>query len=61
MDAFNEANVTKTNSLINFPHARVGANGVLVVSEKADSLSPPNFFTDFRQWGRMDLKDTKVR
>jgi hypothetical protein len=49
MDAFNEANVTKTNSFINFPHARVGANGVLVVSEKADSLSPPNFFTDFRQ------------
>jgi len=49
MDAFNAADITKTNSCINFPHARVGANGVLVVSEKAENLTPPNFFNDFRQ------------
>lgn len=49
MDAFNEANVTKTRSFINFPHARVGANGTLVVSEQAENLTPPNFFINFRQ------------
>jgi hypothetical protein len=49
MDAFNEADVNKTDSFINFPHALVGANGVLSVSEKAGTLSSPKFFSDFRQ------------
>lgn len=49
MDAFNEADANKTDSFINFPHAIVGANGVLAVSEKAGTLSSPKFFTDFRQ------------
>ena len=49
MDAFNEAEVNKTDGFINFPHALVGANGVLVVSEKAGTLSSSKFFTDFRQ------------
>jgi hypothetical protein len=49
MDAFNEADVTKTDGFINFPHARVGEDGVLVVSEKAGTLSPPSFFTNFSQ------------
>lgn len=48
MDAFNAADINKTNSFINFPHARVGAIGVLAVSEKAENLIPPTFFNDFR-------------
>jgi hypothetical protein len=49
MDAFNEADVAKTDSFINFPHARVGENGVLVVSEKPGTLWSPNSFVDLRQ------------
>jgi len=49
MDAFNEGNVEKMSACINYPHARVGANGQLVVSENAESQTPPNFFEQFRK------------
>jgi hypothetical protein len=49
MGAFNESDANKSDSFINFPHALVGANGVLVMREKAGTLSSPKSFTDFRQ------------
>lgn len=49
MDAFNEADSIKTDSFINFPHGLVSANGILTVTEKANTLSSPNFFNDFRR------------
>ena len=49
MNAFNEGDAQKCSTCINFPHARVGANGNLVVSENADDLTPPNFFEEFRE------------
>ncbi len=48
MDAWNEGDTGKVSTCINYPHARVGANGQLVVSENADSLTPPGFFEGFR-------------
>ena len=47
-DAFNEASVIKTDSFLNFPHARVGADGRLVVAAKPGDTLPANFFTFFR-------------
>ena len=49
MDAFNESDANKSDSFINFPHALVGAKGVLIVREKAGNLSSPESFTGFRQ------------
>jgi len=49
MDAFNEGDAEKVSTCINFPHARVGANGRLIVSEKAGTEMPPNFFEEFRK------------
>ena len=48
MDAFNEGDVEKMSACINYPHARVGVSGELVVSENAASQIPPSFFGDFR-------------
>jgi len=47
-DAFNEGDVTKTNLFLNFPHARVGADGKLVIAEKPRDMLPADFFTRFR-------------
>ena len=49
MDAFNEGNAEKMSACINYPHARVGVNGQLVVSENAESQTPPGFFEQFRK------------
>jgi hypothetical protein len=49
MDAFNEADVTTTDSFINFPYASVGEDGVLVVNEKAGTLWSPHYFADLRK------------
>ena len=49
MDAFNEADAQKTGTFINYPHARAGANGRLVVSETAGSQMPEDFFEEFRK------------
>ena len=49
MDAWNEGDAEKTSTCINYPHARVGANGQLVVSESGDRLMPPGFFEGFRR------------
>jgi hypothetical protein len=48
-DAFNEGNVKKTDSFLNFPHARVGADGKLVIAEKPGDTLPPDFFDRFRK------------
>jgi len=47
-DAFNEADAKKTDSFLNFPHARVGANLQLVVAEKPGDTLQPDFFERFR-------------
>ncbi len=49
MDAFNEADTLKTGTFINYPHARVGAGGRLVVSETAGTQMPDDFFIEFRK------------
>jgi len=49
MDAWNAADVETLRTCINYPHARIGAAGVLVVGEEADALYPANFFERFRQ------------
>ena len=49
MNAFNGGDIERLSNCINYPHARVGANGQLVVSENADSLTPLNFFEGFRK------------
>ena len=43
IDAFNEGDVEKVCTCIDFPHTRVGANVQLVVSEKAGDQMFPNF------------------
>jgi len=48
-DAFNESDTTATGALLNYPHARVGAEGKLVVNEDANHHMPPNFFKWFRE------------
>ncbi len=47
-EAFNEADVVKTDTFLNFPHARVGANGKLVVADQPGSTLAPDFFVKFR-------------
>ncbi|MDD5190876.1 MAG: hypothetical protein PHE50_07530 [Dehalococcoidales bacterium] len=47
--AFNEADLPLTDSFLNFPHARVGANGQLVIAAKAGDTLPPDFFKSFRE------------
>jgi len=49
MNAFNEGDAKKCSTCINFPHARVGANINLVVSENADTMMSPDFFEGFRE------------
>jgi len=49
MDAFNKADVRKTSTFINYPHARVGAQGRLVVGESASTMMPEEFFDTFRK------------
>ena len=58
MNNVEEGDVEKLSTCINFPHARVGANGKLRVSEKADALMPPDFFEEFRkcyEWNHISL------
>jgi len=47
MTAFNEYNAERIGGCINLPHARVGANGELVVSEKAAFEVSPSFYEEF--------------
>jgi len=49
MDAFNAADPEAARECLNYPHARVGANGTLVVSETASDQMPGDFFKIFRQ------------
>lgn len=49
MDAFNAADPETARECLNYPHARVGANGTLVVSETAGDQMPGEFFSIFRQ------------
>lgn len=49
MNAFNEADIVKTDSFIHYPHGLISANGTLTLSEKAGTYKPSNFFADFRQ------------
>jgi hypothetical protein len=49
MDAFNAANPKTAGEYLNYPHARVGAGGTLVVNDTADDQMPGNFFEIFRQ------------
>ena len=49
MDAFNEGDAEKMSACINYPHARVGANGELVISERPDGETSPGFFEGFRK------------
>ena len=63
MNAFNEGDVQGCNTCINFPHARVGVNGNLVVSERADALMLPSFFEEFRkryEWNHSCWDSRKV-
>ena len=48
-DAFNEGDVKKTDSFLNFPHARVGADGKLVIAAKPGETLPTDFFERFRK------------
>lgn len=47
-DAFNESDAEKLKTFLNFPHARVGANGELEISEKGVEITP-NSFKEFRK------------
>ncbi len=49
MDAFNTADPKNTREYLNYPHARVGAGGNLVISETAEDQMPGNSFDIFRQ------------
>ncbi len=49
MDAFNAADPRNTGEYLNYPHARVGAGGTLIVSETAEDQMPGNSFDIFRQ------------
>lgn len=49
MDAFNTANPESTRKCLNYPHARVGAAGVLVVNETPSNQMPGDFFETFRK------------
>jgi len=49
MDAFNNSDVKTAGAHINYPHARVGAEGKLVVREDTDHLMAPGFFEWFKE------------
>ena len=49
MDAFNGADPGAAGECINYPHARVGAGGNLVVSDTSSEQMPREFFETFRQ------------
>ncbi|HEY42083.1 MAG TPA: hypothetical protein G4O18_09565 [Dehalococcoidia bacterium] len=49
MDAFNAADPKAARECLNYPHARVGADGTLVISETADNQMPAGFFSIFQQ------------
>ena len=48
-DAWNTADPDATGKCLNYPHARVGAGGNLMVTETPDDQLPDNFFELFRQ------------
>jgi len=49
MDAFNAANPETARKCLNYPHARVGEGGTLMVSETSGDQMPGDFFKTFRQ------------
>ena len=49
MDAFNAADPKAARRCLDYPHARVGAEGTLVVNETADDQMPGDFFNTFRE------------
>ncbi|MCP4755559.1 MAG: hypothetical protein GY866_32250 [Proteobacteria bacterium] len=49
MDAFNAGDRDTLATCINYPHARVGEGGKLVVAEKPGDEMHPNFFEWFRK------------
>jgi hypothetical protein len=49
MDAFNAADPEAARKCLNYPHARVGGGGTLVVSDTASDQMPGDFFNIFRQ------------
>ena len=49
MDAFNAADAKTARECLNYPHARVGEGGVLVINETADDQMPGDFFNIFRE------------
>lgn len=49
MDAFNAADPDTARKCLNYPHARVGADGTLVVNENSSDQMPGDFFKTFRQ------------
>jgi len=49
MDAFNAADAGVARDCLNYPHARVGANGTLVINETTNDQMPGDFFNIFRQ------------
>lgn len=49
MDAFNAADPEAARKCLNYPHARVGAGGTLVVNETSSDQMSGDFFETFRQ------------
>ena len=49
MDAFNAADPGAARDCLNYPHARVGEGGTLVINETTDDQMPGNFFNIFRE------------
>lgn len=49
MDAFNAADADTARECLNYPHARVGGGGTLVVNKIADDQMLGNFFDIFQQ------------
>ena len=49
MDAFNAADAQVARDRLNYPHARVGASGILTVSDTPDDQMPGDFFDAFRR------------
>ena len=62
MTAWNANDVKTLRTCLNYPHARVGAAGGLVVTEEADQM-PDDFFERFRQrdgWNRSCWESREV-
>ena len=49
MDGFNAADPETARECLNYPHARVGADGTLVINETAGDQMRGDFFNIFRQ------------